>query len=116
MRSGFSLVEALVALVLFQIGMLALAAAAAVAARDMGSAARRVHAVALAHNAAERMRIGVCAAPAGGGERALPGGYREFWRVDVVGRRRVVTDSVVYVRKAGKPAQVTARMAVLCAA
>lgn len=114
MRSGFSLIEALVALVLFQIGMLALAAAAAVAARDVGSAARRVQAVALAQNAAERMRIGVCSAPAGGGERLLPGGYREFWRVDVTGPKRVVTDSVVYARTAGRPAHVTARMAVLC--
>jgi len=114
MRSGFSLVEALVALVLFQIGMLALAATTAVVARDLGSATRRARAVTLAYSAVEQMRVSAYASPAGAGVRPWPRGYTEFWRLEVAGSRRVVTDSVVYTRSVGGPGTVVARAQALC--
>ena len=116
MRNGFSLIEALVALVLFEIGMLALAATTAVAARDLGAATRRARAVTLAYNAVEQMRVGVCVSPSGDGQRQQPGGYTEFWRVEVAGPRRVITDSVVFTRPVGGPGHVVARAEALCPA
>jgi len=114
MRRGFSLVEALVALVLFQIGMLALAATTAVVARDLGSATRRARAVTLAYSGVEQMRVAACASIAGAGTRLQPGGYAEFWRVEIVGSRRVLVDSVEFARPVGGPGTVVARAQALC--
>lgn len=115
MRPGFSLVEALVALALFQIGMLALAATTMVAARDMGSAGRRARAVAIAQNGVETLRLSACDPGGAAGMRVLAGGFTEHWRVEATGARRVVVDSVVYALPTGRTGQITARAAVLCA-
>lgn len=106
--------EALVALALFQIAMLALAATTVVAARDLASAARRSRALALATNGAEMLRVGACTSPSTSGRREAPGGLTEIWRVDVSARGRVVTDSVVFALSSGRVGQVVARRALLC--
>ncbi|HJQ19803.1 MAG TPA: prepilin-type N-terminal cleavage/methylation domain-containing protein [Gemmatimonadaceae bacterium] len=97
MRHGFSLVEALVALALFQIAMLALAASTAVAARDLADAARRTRATSLARNGVQLMLVTACADAVGVEEVAHPNAYIEHRRrsVAAAGRRELV-DSVVY--------------------
>ena len=93
MRPGSSLVEALLALLLLQFGLLALIAASAVAARDLGTANRRARAQALARNRVELLRANPCA-PASSGEMRWPGGLHEWWTVSAAGQLRVVVDSV----------------------
>jgi len=113
MRNGFSLVEALVALALFQIAMLALAATTIVAARDLGAAARRGRAVSLAASRVEQLRITACrqaGAVSGGSEAA---GYREHWRIAGVATR-LLTDSVEFVLPTGRMSYVVARAELLC--
>ena len=57
---GFTLIEVLIALVIFEFGMLALAATSAVAARDLGVANRRMKANAIARNRVELLRADAC--------------------------------------------------------
>ena len=92
MRTGFTLVEILIALVLFQIGMLALAATTMLAVRDVGAAHRRELARRAAENRVAIVRTSACDAPAAG--TAEGPGIRESWRVIATGSVRLVTDSV----------------------
>lgn len=92
MRKGFTLIEVLVALVLFEFGMLALAATTAMAARDLAAANLGFRAQALARNRVEQLRASACPAPGAGYAQA--GGLREFWRVDAAGQLRIISDSV----------------------
>lgn len=94
MRRGTSLLEALLALLLLEFGLLALLGAAVVSARDLGTAARRLRAQTLARNRVEQLRLTACTAAPGGGA-TWPGGITEIWRVERVGPARIVTDSVV---------------------
>ena len=114
MRKGFSLVEALVALALFQIAMLALAAASIVAARDLGSAALRARATSIAAQRVEELRLRACTAAPEAGTRGLAGGYRESWRSAPNGRLRAVSDSISFLLPTGRESFVTARDEVLC--
>jgi Tfp pilus assembly protein PilV len=114
MRRGFSLVEALVALALFQIAMLALAATTAVAARDLASATRRTRATAIAANGVQFMRVTACSDADAATQTSEQNGYTEFRRIALTGGRRVVSDSVVYALPAGRHAQVTMRGWLLC--
>lgn len=113
MRAGFTLIEALIALVLFQIGMLALAATSAVAARDLGVANRRTRAHAVAAHRVARLRTGSCPSPASGTAK-LGGGLTEHWRVDAAGKARIVSDSIVLVMPGGRTSSVVARVWTLC--
>lgn len=111
-RPAFTLIETLVALVLFQFAMLALTAAAAVAARDLATARRVDRAHDAARNRVERLASPCPDRSAGTIETDA---FVEHWRVEVIDRRRFVTDSVVYVQRDGREAFVVARAAVLCA-
>lgn len=115
MRKGFSLVEALVALALFQIGMLALAATTIVAARDLGSSARRARAASIAALRVERIRISACDDGSRTGESLGQQGFRESWRVTATDRRRSISDSVSFQLPTGRESHVVARGDVLCA-
>ena len=114
MRKGFSLVDALVALALFQIGMLALAATTVVAARDLGQASRRARALSFASDRVERLRLDACTSPDVSGQAGRLGGFQEYWRVRSAARRRVVSDSVVFALPTGRLDEVAARGEVLC--
>ena len=81
MRRGFTLVEVLVALIIFQIAMLALAGTTAVAARDLSSAHRSSRAQALARNRLELHRARICPAPATA-RMIHEGGYTETWSIE----------------------------------
>jgi Tfp pilus assembly protein PilV len=113
MRSGFTLVETLVALTLFQIGMLAVAATGAVAARDVAIARRTALARDIARNRVEILRAGACGAGAGGGS-ATAAGVEERWRIEVAGASRVIVDSVSFALPAGRRGSVVIRGAALC--
>jgi len=113
MRNGFSLVEALVALALFQIAMLALAATTIVAARDIGSATRRSRALTIAAQRVEQMRLTACRDTPGLGALSVGGGYREHWRIDGAAIRSL-SDSVTFPQPTGRESWVTARADVLC--
>lgn len=113
MRRGSSLIEALLALVLLQFGLLATIAASAVASRDLAAANRRVRAQEVARGRVDGLRVNGCAAAAPGSMR-WPGGIEEHWRIDAVGMLRVITDSVVMVLPRGKRAAHVRRGWVLC--
>jgi Tfp pilus assembly protein PilV len=113
-RSGSSLIEALLALLLLQFGLLALVAASAVSARDLGTANRRARAQALARNRVELVRASPCGAAATG-ERRWPGGLRELWTVSAAGPLRMVVDSVELTLARGRQESYVLRGWTLCA-
>jgi len=92
-RSGFTIVEVLVALVIISIGVLALASTAAVVARQMGASARLSTAASLGQSRLERLASAAsCSALRGG--TATTGGIEERWSVGVAGAVAVVTDVI----------------------
>lgn len=112
-RAGFTLVETLVALLLFQFAMLAVTAGAAVAARDLATARRTATAHAMARNRVERLASLSC--PSRGAGATQTGGFTEYWRVDPAGTRRMISDSVVFARPDGSVGFALARATRLCA-
>lgn len=112
MRSGFTLIETLVALVLLEVGMLALAATSAVAARDLTFAHRSVRAQTLARNRVELLWASACSAPGSG--QASVAGFAESWRVDTEGERRRITTSVDFAVPGGRQRQVVMDAAAIC--
>jgi Tfp pilus assembly protein PilV len=114
MRRAFTLIEVIVALLIFEFGMLALAGAAAVAVRDFGAAKLRSRAKSIALDRVGRLQIVACGAAASG--TATHGVIRESWHVESLGGARVITDSVVVPQPEGESAVVTATGTVLCAA
>lgn len=114
MRSGFTLVETLVALVLFQIGMLAVAATGAVAARDVAIARRTAQARDLARNRVEALRATACVIPSGREGSAVGPGLTEHWRLVPAGAGREIVDSVSFALPAGRRGVVVIRGATLC--
>src|SRR5438552_14401808 len=113
MRRGFTLIEVLIALVVFAFGMLALASTTAVAARDLGRANRYARARMLARNRIERLRSNPCP-PAGAGASRTPGGLLEFWSIQSAGRQRIISDSVE-LTLSGRTGHVVLRTIALCA-
>ena len=114
MRKGFTLVETLVALVLLQIGMLAVAATGAVAARELAIARRTSLAAEIARNRVETLRAGACTASGAGGVTA--NGFVESWSVTADGATRSIVDSVEYPLPGGRHGVHVVRAAVLCGA
>jgi prepilin-type N-terminal cleavage/methylation domain-containing protein len=112
-QKAFTLIEVLIALVIFEFGMLALAATSAVAARDLAEANHRIRAQTIAGNRVEQLRAGACQlSPAGNAE--VRGRLKEFWRVEAVGSRRVITDSVEFPTTRGRRSSVVLRGWTLC--
>lgn len=107
MRAGFSLVEAVVALLLLQVGMLAVVSVTAVAARDLATAQRIARAQMLARSRVELLRGQACAGPAAGADSAA--GFAEQWRVQADGRACEIVASVVFRRADGRFARVVYR-------
>lgn len=97
---------------IFQFAMLALAAGAAVAARDLGVARRMTATRAMARNRVEGLASVSCPAPVVG--TVETDGTVEHWRVDPRGDRRQISDSVVFARPDGTRGVVVARATKLC--
>jgi Tfp pilus assembly protein PilV len=112
MPRGFTLVETLVALLLLQVGMLALAATSAVAARDLAIAHRSVRAQSIALNQLESLAADGCAAS--GGATSVAGGYDVRWTVQADDRRRTLSVRVAFALPGGRPRTVVLRSAALC--
>lgn len=105
-RAGFTLVELLVALLLFDCALLALAGDAALLVRAAGAARRRATAATAAAATIQRLRVLGCPAPAQG-QRAIAPGVTESWSVVADGDSvRRLRDSVGYRGLAGPTAYV----------
>ena len=112
MSRGFTLIESLVAILLLELGMLALAATTAMAARDLAFAHRSARAQAIARNQLETLTADGCAAS--GGASTVQGGYDVSWTVQAEHRRRTLSVRVAFSLPGGRLRVVTVRSAALC--
>jgi Tfp pilus assembly protein PilV len=112
-RRGSSLIEALLALLVLQFGLLALAATSVVAARDLANANRRARAHSLGLHRVELLSARACPAPQAG-SREHAGGLTEFWRVEALGLMRAIADSVDMRLPQGRSAHVVIRAWTAC--
>lgn len=98
-RAGFTLVELLVAMIIFAVGMLGLAATAGSVTRMMGGAKRQTIAAQVAQSRIERLRAAPCTSLTSGTETVR--GIKNIWTVQAVTRGVNVTDSVVFANSRG---------------
>ncbi len=97
-RTGFTLVEVMVALVVLGLGITLLAGVAAHSARLIHRGRKDLAAAAVLTDRLERLRGSVLAAGCGAteaGTTALPGGRREVWAVALRAGSAVLVDSIV---------------------
>src|SRR5438067_12298702 len=92
-RHGATLIELLVALLLFDMSLLSLAAMSAVAARRTGEASRRSRAIVSANSRIESMLSGSCAQQGAGGA-TLERGVVEQWWTQPISAGLEIADSV----------------------
>lgn len=112
-RRGFTLVELLVALLVFDVALLAFAADAAVLVRLRGAAMRRDAGRFAAVSRLARLRASGCPAPSAGQDSSLAG-VHEYWRVDAAGASfRRVRDSVDFGTPAA-PAALVLQSTIAC--
>jgi Tfp pilus assembly protein PilV len=112
MRPGFTLVEVLVALVLVQFGLMAVAATSAVAARQVAIASRSARARDLARERLEQLRWSACAGESAGSRVAEE--ISEHWSVRGTDGWRAVRDSVEYPLPSGVRGRLVLEQLVLC--
>ena len=93
-RAGFTLVELLVALMVFAVGMLGLAATAGSVTRMMGGAKRQTIAATVAQSRLEKLRSSPCASITSGSETVR--GVTNTWTVTAVSRGVTIKDSVSF--------------------
>ena len=104
---GFTIVEAVAALLLLGVGVIATAGGAGAAGRMLGQGRRRAAAAILASGRLDRLRAVAggtrprCAAAAFSGGTACTDGVRETWLVAPAGAARLVRDVVEYAGPAG---------------
>jgi type IV pilus modification protein PilV len=91
-RAGFTIVELLVALMIFAVGMLGLAATAGSVTRMMGGAKRQVIAATVAQTRLERLRSSPCTSIASGADTTR--GIVSTWTVTAVTRGMNITETV----------------------
>ncbi|NUQ20772.1 MAG: prepilin-type N-terminal cleavage/methylation domain-containing protein [Gemmatimonadaceae bacterium] len=94
LRRGFTIVELLVAMMVFAVGVLGLAATTATVARLMGSASRQTIAATVAQSRIEKLRARSCAALASGSETVR--GVTSSWTVVVATRGDSITETVTF--------------------
>ncbi|HWE41785.1 MAG TPA: prepilin-type N-terminal cleavage/methylation domain-containing protein [Gemmatimonadaceae bacterium] len=93
-RAGFTLVELLVAMMVFAVGMLGLAATASSVTRMMGGAKRQTIAATVAQSRLEKLRSSPCASITSGTETVR--GITNTWTVTAVARGVIIKDSVSF--------------------
>jgi len=111
-RAGFTLIEVIVAVVLVDVGLLALVAGCSILVRAMGDARARTEAARAAESRLARLGALACAASSGGSTAG--GRLSEHWtvRTDAAGIREV-RDSVSFTLRAG-PSFLVLRTRVPC--
>jgi Tfp pilus assembly protein PilV len=93
-RAGFTLIEVLLAIVLIDVGLLALVAGSAVLMRQATEVRARSNALRMANNRIQSLSAGPCASSIGS---SVTGDAREQWTVAVQPNRvREVRDSVAF--------------------
>lgn len=113
MRRGFTLVEVLVALVLVQFGLMAVAVTSAIAARHVAVATRMANARDVARERLEILRWSACSGVSDG-SRVTPE-LSEHWSVRGVDAWRSMRDSVDYPLPGGQRGRLVIEQLVLCA-
>jgi Tfp pilus assembly protein PilV len=93
-RRGATVLELLVALLLFNLVLLALVTANAVVARRVGDATRRQRALTAAANRFESQLAFPCAAPSQSATVGIEQGVQESWSASTAGSTREIVDSV----------------------
>ena len=93
-RAGFTLVELLVAMMVFAVGMLGLAATAASVTRMMGGARRQTIAATVAQSRLEKIRSSPCASLLSGTDTVR--GVVSKWTITSVSRGMNVVDTVTF--------------------
>jgi len=91
---GFTIVELLVAVVIFSVGLLALAGTASVILTTLTSTQSRTIAAGVAESRFERIRATACPARASGSTRTR--GITESWTLDRLARADDVTVAVTF--------------------
>jgi type IV pilus modification protein PilV len=103
-RAGFTLVELLVAMMVFAVGMLGLAATAASVTRLMGGARRQTIASMVAQSRIERLRSSPCGTLVAGTDTTR--GIVNKWTVQAVTRGVNISDTVFYASSRGSSKRV----------
>lgn len=98
-RAGFTLVELLVAMMVFAVGMLGLAATAASVTRLMGGASRQTIAANIAQSRLEKLRASPCSTLANGADTVR--GVVSAWTVQPVTRGVNITETVIFPTQRG---------------
>jgi Tfp pilus assembly protein PilV len=93
-RAGFTIVEAIVALLLMAVGLLAVAASGAVVVREVGAVAARTRGGLLARNRVEIFAASTCTGAGIAGTDSLRAA-RGHWSVRGDGALRTLSDSIV---------------------
>jgi len=100
-RTGFTVVEVLVAIVIMAIGVLGLAGTASSVSRLIGGGAQQTIAANIAMSRFEQLRSTTCASMAAG--TATKRGMREHWTVTASGTSLyTATDTVTYTAAGGR--------------
>jgi Tfp pilus assembly protein PilV len=107
-RSGYSLLELLVAIILIDAGLLAIVQTHAVVVRRRNEIHARAVAVGAAVSRVEQLVAAPCAATSG----SASGAYEENWLVRPGGRAREISDSLAF--GAGATHRLTLRTKLAC--
>lgn len=102
-RAGFTLVELMVAMLIFTIGILALASTAGVVVRQMGDSGRMSVAASVAKSRVERLRLAPCAVAVT--DSAKTRGVSEVWRLTPMTRSSQIDVTITYTTKRGSRSQ-----------
>ena len=94
-RRGFTLVELLIAVLLLDVGVLALVAATAIVVRRQSGTRREVEVRRIAANRIERLIAAPCVAVVG--DSSTTSGFAEHWWVQPDHKRREIGDSLEWV-------------------
>ena len=98
-RAGFTIVELIVAMVVFAVGVLGLAATAASVTQLMGGATRQTIAANIAQSRLEKLRASPCGTLANGADTTR--GVVSTWTVQTVTRGVNITETVIFATQGG---------------
>ena len=111
LRAGFTLVELMVAMMIFAIGLLAMVSTSAVVVRQMGDAKQMGLAATVAQNRVEQLYGGICKTGSSG--TATTSGVTESWTVTSATRSALLSVTVTYATRRG-PRSKTYQSTVAC--